>query len=80
MNIFIYSIGGKTSNPKQRIVKKVIALQKKRIERLCNALNMKKKKSNNIDKHIAVEALYTMLPENVVTFIALQIDLHHKKT
>ena len=79
MNIFIHYIGGKISNPKQRIVKKVIARQKKRIQRLRNALNMKKKKSNNIDKHTALEALHTMLPENVVTFIALQIDLHHKK-
>lgn len=60
-------------------MKKVIARQRKRIQRLRNALNMKKKKSNNINKHTALEALQTMLPENIVTFISLQIDLHQKK-
>ncbi|CAB4002972.1 Transposable element P transposase, partial [Paramuricea clavata] len=70
----------KTSNyAKQKKVKKVYARQKKRIQRLRKALNMKKKKSNNIDKHTILEALQTMLPENIVTLISLQIDLHKKK-
>ncbi|CAB4034359.1 Transposable element P transposase [Paramuricea clavata] len=70
----------KTSNyAKQKKVNKVYARQKKRIQRLRKAINMKKKKSNNIDKHTILEALQTMLPENIVTFISLQIDLHKKK-
>ena len=60
-------------------MKKTIARQKKRIQRLRKALNMKKKKSSNIDKHTILEALETMLPQNVASFIALQIDLHQKK-
>ena len=40
---------------------------------------MKKKKSSNIDKHTVLEALETMLPQNVASFIALQIDLQKKK-
>ena len=55
-----------------------IARQQKQMQRLRKVLNMKKK-NRAIDKATTLEALRTMLPEKIVNFIAVQIDLHGKK-
>lgn len=68
-----------TKNEKKlRKCKLRIARQKKQLQRLRQALNSKKKKKN-IDKKTAIDALKTILPENVVNFIGHQIDLNKKK-
>ena len=58
--------------------KKLYARQRKRVQRLRQALNMKKKK--DVKKQVALDALRTLLPERVVKFIESQIDLHAKKS
>ena len=54
-----------------------MAKQRKRLQRLRQALNMKKKQ--NVSRKTALDALRTMLPERIVKFIDVQIDLHSKK-
>ncbi len=51
--------------------------QRKRVQRLRQALNMKKKRM--VNRKTALEALHTMLPERIVNFIDSQIELHQRK-
>ena len=55
-----------------------MAKQCKRVQRLRQALNMKKKQKQqqNVSRKTVLDALRTMLPERMVKFIDLQIDLH----
>ena len=55
-----------------------MAKQRKRLQRLRQALNMKKKQQN-VSRKTALDALRTMLPERIVKFIDVQIDLLSKK-
>ena len=50
------------------------AKQRKRVQHLRQALNMKKQQ--NVSRKTVLDALRTMLPERMVKFIDLQIDLH----
>lgn len=70
--------GKREINDKLRQCKLTISRQKKQLQRLRQALNMKKKNSNT-DRATALDALRTMLPERMVKFIALQIDIEKKK-
>ncbi len=63
---------------KEKKYKTKIEQQKKQIQCQCHALNAKKKKPK-VDQDTAIKALKTMLPESIVTFISMQIDLHKKK-
>ena len=63
---------------KVRCYKMKIQRQKKQLQRLRQALNMKKKK-RPIAKPAVLDALRTMLPESTVKFIAQQINLSKKK-
>ena len=58
-----------------------MAKQRKRLQRLRQALNMKKQQQQqqNVSRKTALDALRTMLPERIVKFIDAQIDLHSKK-
>lgn len=51
--------------------------QRKQIQRLRQALNMKKRRK--FDKNTTLESLRTMLPESNVQFISWQVDLNKKK-
>lgn len=55
-----------------------IQRQKKQLQRLRQALNMKKKK-RPIEKPAVLDALRTMLLESTVKFIAQQVNLNKKK-
>jgi transposase-like protein len=57
---------------------KRIERQKKQLQRLRRAVNMKKKNKHE-DKDTVLDALRTMLPEHLVKFISNQIDQHRRK-
>ena len=63
--------------PSEKYQKVVIARQRKRLQRLRQALNMKKK--HNVTNKTALEALRTILPDRIVNFINVQVQLHSKK-
>jgi hypothetical protein len=71
----------KSTSPTKKRYQAHMAKQRKRLQRLRQALNMKKKQQQqqNVSRKTALEALRTMLPERIVTFIDAQIDLHSKK-
>ena len=69
---------GKLTSPTKRHYRAHMAKQRKRIQGLRQALNMKKKQQN-VSRKSALDALRTMLPERMVKFIDVQIDLHSKK-
>ena len=64
--------------PRKRRQKKIIACQIKQLSRLRAKLN-KKKMFKKEDKKKIVETLNTLLPERIVNFIEMQIDLHSTK-
>ena len=55
-----------------------MAKQRKRVQRLRQALNMKKKQKQqqNVSRKTVLDALRIMLPERMIKFIDLHIDLH----
>ena len=59
-------------------IQKLYARQRKRVQGLQQALNMKKKRQHT--KDVTLEALRTMLPERIVNFIALQLLCMAEKT
>ena len=67
----------KSTSPTKKHYQAHMAKQCKRLQRLRQALNMKKKQ--NVSRKTALDALRTMLPERIVKFIDVQIDLHSKK-
>ncbi len=71
----------KSTSPTKKRYQAHMAKQRKRLQRLRQALNMKKKQQQqqNVSRKTALDALRTMLPERIVKFIDAQIDLHSKK-
>lgn len=71
----------KSTSPTKKHYQAHMAKQRKKLQRLRQALNMKKKQQQqNVSRKTALDALRTMLPERIVKFIDVQIDLHSKKT
>ena len=64
--------------PKKRMQKKIIACQRKQLSRLRAKVNTEKVFKKK-DKKKTVDTLNTLLPERIVNFIEMQIDLHAKK-
>ena len=64
--------------PRKRRQKKIIACQRKQLSRLRAKVNTEKVFKKK-DKKKIVDTLNTLLPERIVNFIEMQIDLHAKK-
>ena len=54
----------------------MVQRERKRVQRLRKALNMKKKQK--LDKKMALDELRTMLPENTVKYAEARIELQRK--
>ena len=63
----------KKSSPTKSKYRKLLQRERKRVQRLRQALNFKKKQ--RVDRKIALNALRTLLPERTVKFIEAQIAL-----
>ncbi|CAB4020832.1 Transposable element P transposase [Paramuricea clavata] len=66
----------KTTSPTKKY-RTLLARQRKRVQRLRQALNKKKKR--DISRKAALEVLQTVLPERIVKFIEVQMHLHTRK-